>query len=236
MLEIGIVLILFTAGATGVFLYNHYLGEQARKPYRDAGLSDEQVNSFLAKYPKQNGNSTWVSFAKSWANDRALAEESLKIFGNLKDSLEYLYFVNSNGYDGLNFLKDFPQFAKNYTLVLPAYSANSSLVKIVYDQFQRDPRINLDRNELFLEALKVYQNLGREVQRFSQIYALNNATSYFGSYSKLVNEIGSDSLSASVRKLGENDGINKDFDNARKHVNMLRLAKHVENILKYPKE
>jgi hypothetical protein len=50
MLEIGIVLILFTAGATGVFLYNHYLGEQARKPYRDAGLSDEQVNSFLAKY------------------------------------------------------------------------------------------------------------------------------------------------------------------------------------------
>jgi hypothetical protein len=54
-----------------------------------------------------------------------------------------------------------------------------------------------------------YKEEGREVQRFSQIYALNNATSYFGSYSKLVNEIGNDSLSASVRKLGENDGINK---------------------------
>jgi len=236
MLEIGIVLILFTAGATGVFLYNHYLGEQARRPYRDAGLSDEQAEEFIAKYPKQNGNSTWVSFAKSWANDRALAEESLKTFGNLKDSLDYLYFANSNEYDGLNFLKDFSQFAKNYEEVLPAYSANSSLVKIVYDQFQRDPRINLDRNELFLEALKIYQNLGREVQKFSQIYALNNATSYFGSYSKLINEIGNDSLSASVRKLGENDGVNKDFDNARKHANMLRLAKHVENILKYPKE
>jgi hypothetical protein len=107
MLEIGIVLILFTAGAIGVFLYNHYLGEQARRPYRDAGLSDEQAEEFIASYPKQNGNSTWVNFAKSWANDRALAEESLKIFGNLKDSLEYLYFANSNGYDGLNFLERF---------------------------------------------------------------------------------------------------------------------------------
>jgi|GEM_PF-6301119 len=230
------LILLVVAGATGLLLYKQHLEEQARRPYREAGLGEEQISSFLAKYPKQNGNSTWVDFAKSWVNDKALADESLKTFGNLKDSLGYLYFVNSNGYDGLNFLKDFPQFAKNYEEVLPAYSANSTLVKIVYDQFQRDPRISVNRNDLFLEALKIYQNLGREVQRFSQIYALNNATSYFGSYSKLVNEIGNDSLSASVRKLGENDGINRDFDNARKHANMLRLAKHVENILKYPKE
>jgi len=224
----------------GAYLYKQHLDriheEEIKKPYKEAGLSDKQANEFIAKYPEQNGNSTWVSFAKAWANDPSLADKSLKTFGNLKDSLDYMYFVNNNSYDGLNYLENLPKLAEKYKEVLPAYSKNSTLVKIVYDQFQRDPRINLDRNELFLEALKVYQNLGGEVQRFSQIYALNNATSYFGSYSKLINEIGNDSLLASVRKLGENDGINKDFDNARKHANMLRLAKHVENILKYPKE
>jgi hypothetical protein len=107
-----------------------------------------------------------------------LAEESLKTFGNLKDSLEYLYFANSNGYDGLNFLKDFPQFAKNYTEVLPAYSANSSLVKTVYDQFQRDPRISLDRNELFLKGLKEYQdlNLIKKNLMIQTVHAVNNLT------------------------------------------------------------
>ena len=147
-----IMLIVIVAGATGL-LYKQQLDrikEEMKRPYKQAGLSDDEIEEFIASYPKQNGNSTWVSFAKSWANDKALAEESLKTFGNLKDSLEYLYFVNSNGYDGLNFLKDFPQFAKDYTLVLPAYSANSTLVKIVYDQFQ---------NELFLKGLKEYQDL-----------------------------------------------------------------------------
>jgi hypothetical protein len=44
--------------------------------------------------------------------------------------------VNNNGYDGLNYLEDLPKLAENYKEVLPAYSANSSLVKIVYDQFK----------------------------------------------------------------------------------------------------
>jgi len=178
MLGIGIVLILFTAGATGVFIYNHYLGEQARKPYRDAGLGEEQISSFLAKYPKQNGNSTWVDFAKSWVNDKALAEKSFEAFGNLKDSLDYLYFANNNGFDGLGFLNDFPQFARDYQEVLPAYSANSTLVKTVYDQFQRDPRINLDRNDLFLKGLKEYQdlNLIKKNLMIQTVQALNNLT------------------------------------------------------------
>jgi len=195
------LILLVVAGATGLLLYKQHLEEQARRPYREAGLGEEQISSFLAKYPKQNGNSTWVDFAKSWVNDKALADESLKTFGNLKDSLEYLYssdnnqllmksleaygrdavdfvnFVKSNDYDGLGFLNDFPQFAENYTEVLPAYSANPSLVKIVYDQFQRDPRINLDGNDLFLEALKVYQNLGvKGLKRMDSVWLVNNAS------------------------------------------------------------
>jgi hypothetical protein len=173
---------LVASAAVGSYLiYKHLENqkkEEAKKPYKQAGLSDEQAEEFIAAYPKQNGNSTWVDFAKSWAKDRALAEESLKTFGNLKDSLDYLYFVNSNGYDGLNFLKDFPQFAKNYEEVLPAYSANSSLVKIVYDQFQRDPRINLDRNDLFLKGLKEYQdlNLIKKNLMIQTVHAVNNLT------------------------------------------------------------
>jgi len=172
------MLILLVAEATGLFLFKQHLEEQARKPYREAGLSEEQVNSFLAKYPSQNGNSTWVDFAKAWVNDKALADESLKTFGNLKDSLEYLCFVNSNGYDGLNYLKDFPQYAKNYKEVLPAYSANSTLVKIVHDQFQRDSRISVDRNELFLKGLKEYQdlNLIKKNLMIQTVHALNNLT------------------------------------------------------------
>jgi hypothetical protein len=172
-LALGIVGAL-AAAALGHHLYT----EEQKRPYRQAGLNDEQVNSFLANYPQQNGNSSWVSFAKSWANNRALADESLKTFGNLKDSLEYLYFANSNGFDGLNYLKDFPQFAKNYKEVLPAYSANSSLAKIVYDQFQRDPRISLDRNDLFLKGLKEYQdlNLVDKNLMIQTVHAVNNLT------------------------------------------------------------
>jgi len=179
---LALSLILGLLISLGAYFYKQHLDriheEEIKKPYKEAGLSDEQAEEFLAKYPGQNGNYTWVSFAKSWANDKTLADESLKIFGNLKESLEYLYFANSNGYDGLNYLKDFPQLAKNYKEVLPAYSVNSTLVKTVYDQFQRDSRISFDRNELFLKGLKEYQdlNLINKNLMIQTIHALNNLT------------------------------------------------------------
>jgi len=137
------MLIVIVAGATGLLLYKQQLDrikeEEMKKPFKQAGLSDDEIEEFIARYPKQNGNSTWVDFAKSCVNNRALADESLKTIGNLKDSLEYIYFANSNGYDGLSFLKEFPQFARNYKEVLPAYSANSSLVKTVYESVSERP-------------------------------------------------------------------------------------------------
>jgi hypothetical protein len=166
----------------GAYLYKQHLDriheEEIKKPYKEAGLSDKQANEFIAKYPEQNGNSTWVSFAKAWVNDPSLADKSLKTFGNLKDSLDYMYFVNNNGYDGLNYLENLPKFAEKYKEVLPAYSANSSLVKIVYDQFQRDPRISVDRNDLFLKSLKEYQdlNLIKKNLMIQTVHAVNNLT------------------------------------------------------------
>ncbi|MEM3382291.1 MAG: hypothetical protein QXQ11_09075, partial [Candidatus Bathyarchaeia archaeon] len=128
------------ASAAFAALYYQFVfkPEQARKPYKEAGLTQEQADSFIKNYPQQNGNSTWVSFAKSWVEDRDLAELAFSSFKDLNKALYFLSFVNSNSYDGANFLKDFPQLKDNYRDVLPAYSKNSSLVKAVHDQFLRD--------------------------------------------------------------------------------------------------
>ncbi|MBO3798072.1 MAG: hypothetical protein JTT13_04325 [Candidatus Brockarchaeota archaeon] len=154
-----------------------YMPEQARMPYREAGLSNEQADSFIKKYPEQNGNYTWVSFAKSWVEDRDLAELAFSSFKDLNKALYFLSFVNSNSYDGANFLKDFPQFKDNYRDVLPAYSKNSSLVKAVHDQFSRDGKA-LDKNNLFLEALKKYEELNLIDKNLclQTVQALNNLT------------------------------------------------------------
>ncbi|MEM3907552.1 MAG: hypothetical protein QXZ17_11945 [Nitrososphaerota archaeon] len=178
-----------------------YMPEQARMPYREAGLSNEQADSFIKKYPEQNGNSTWVSFAKSWVEDKSLADSAFQTFKDLNKSLHYLSlsndkqllasalnaygskagefvnFAESNGYDGANFLKDFPQFKDNYRDVLPAYSKNSSLVKAVHDQFLRDNKA-LDKNYLFLEALKNYEKLNLIDKNLclQTVQALNNLT------------------------------------------------------------
>ncbi|MEM4228493.1 MAG: hypothetical protein QXZ66_01840 [Thermoproteota archaeon] len=154
-----------------------YMPEQARMPYREAGLSNEQADSFIKKYPEQNGNYTWVSFAKAWVEDRDLAELAFSSFKDLNKALYFLSFVNSNGFDGANFLKDFPQFKENYRDVLPAYSKNSSLVKAVHDQFLRDDKA-LDKNYLFLEALKNYEKLNLIDKNLyvQTIQALNNLT------------------------------------------------------------
>ncbi|MEM2050981.1 MAG: hypothetical protein QXZ11_07675, partial [Thermoproteota archaeon] len=178
-----------------------YMPEQARKPYRGAGLSNEQADSFIKKYPQQNGNSTWVSFAKAWVEDKSLADSAFQTFKDLNKSLHYLSlssnkqllasalnaygskagefvnFADSNGYDGVNFLKDLPQLKENYRDVLPAYSKNSSLVKAVHDQFLRDNKA-LDKNYLFLEALKNYEKLNLVDKNLyvQTIQALNNLT------------------------------------------------------------
>jgi hypothetical protein len=237
---------LVASAAGGSYLiYKHLENqkkEEAKKPYKQAGLSDEQAGEFIASYPKQNGNSTWVNFAKSWANDRALAEESLKTFGNLKDSLDYLYFVNSNGYDGLNFLKDFPQFARDYQEVLPAYSANSTLVKTVYDQFQRDPRISLDRNELFLKGLKEHQdlNLIKKNLMIQTVHAVNNLTlAYEQGLPRLdkdsvwlltnATQISKDIADFEPNLLGENFNIPFDY-----YYLTCLISKNYESVLKYP--
>ena len=162
--------------------YNFIYPEQRRAPYGQYG-NTKQIDEFLSEYPNSNGNSTWVDFFKCWIEDSQLAEKCFNangsgIFDNLKDALSYIYFVYNNGYDGLNFLKDHPQFAKDYQIALPVYSTNSTLFKIISDKFLRDPQITADRNSLFLNALKLYKELNlADKNLFSPtINALNNVT------------------------------------------------------------
>ncbi|MEM5878982.1 MAG: hypothetical protein QXU74_00625, partial [Candidatus Aenigmatarchaeota archaeon] len=88
-------------GAAGILLgtlaWNELINkpEQERKPYKEAGLSKEQADSFIKNYPQQNGNSTWVSFAKAWVEDQSLADSAFKTFKDLNKTLEYLSLSNN---------------------------------------------------------------------------------------------------------------------------------------------
>jgi hypothetical protein len=96
LLGLGTIGLLAAAGI-GAFLYMQHLDEQVKKPYKDAGGTDEQVNQFLAKFPKQNGNSTWVDFFRAWTNDKALAEETFELRGSLRKSLDYMHDIKELG-------------------------------------------------------------------------------------------------------------------------------------------
>ena len=210
---------------------------------REARLSEEQALSFDNKYGKfaqdnwftSSYNQTIVDFGRYYGLNSTQADEAFNVFQSFKRANEFLSFVTNNGYDGLRFLRDCRKYVGEFSYILPVYSMNSTLSKIVLDQIERDYRVK-DKVSLIRGVFPLYLELGREVQSLSQIYTLNNATSYFKSSEILKKEIGSEILLAALKTLGENDGLNRDFDNARKHANLLRLAKHVENILKYPKE
>jgi len=175
------ILGLMAAGAVGGFMYKQYVDEQTKKPYKDAGLTDQQASQFVLKYQDQNGNSSWVEFAKYWAKSPELADTSFLAFiKDLKNTLSYLYFADSNHYDGMGFLRDFRQFINDYKTVLPLYSADSNLLKSVYLGFLTDPEIThpvvpIDANKVFVDSMKYYQdwNLAGKNLQPQSIYAVD---------------------------------------------------------------
>ncbi|MEM2980390.1 MAG: hypothetical protein QW385_03335 [Thermoproteota archaeon] len=157
--------------------------EQARRPYKQAGLTQEQADSFIFNHPGQNGNSTWVSFAKSWVEDQSLVDSAFQTFKDLNKALEYLSlsnnkqllssalqaygnragefvnFAESNNYDGVNFLAELSMIKEIYRDALPLYSSNSSLVKAVWDQVSRDNRIS-DKLSVASKAFSLLRDSG----------------------------------------------------------------------------
>jgi len=180
----GLILILLTGGTLGLhYYYNIHLPEQRKAPYKRVGGTDEQIDQFFSKYPKQNGNETWVDFFKAWVEDQLLAEKTFNdegtgAFKGLIHAVSYIYFVNSNGYDGLSFLQECSQFARDYQIVLPIYSKNATFPGIVYNLFMRDPQITTSRYDLALKALQQYQDLDLINKNLClvSIYGVNNVT------------------------------------------------------------
>ncbi|MBO3754470.1 MAG: hypothetical protein FGF53_06325, partial [Candidatus Brockarchaeota archaeon] len=92
----GLALAALGLAALGGLYYQFvYKPEQAKKPYKQAGLTDEQAERFVDAHPSQNGNSTWVSFAKYWVENQSLADSTLRTFKDLNKSLSYLSSSNN---------------------------------------------------------------------------------------------------------------------------------------------
>jgi hypothetical protein len=107
----------------------------------------------------------------------------------------------------------------------------------ILEQIQNDGRV-IDKVNLTREVFELYVAAGfaKDIQQMSQIYTVNNGTEYFKSSETLMSEIGKEALITALEKLGQNNGINIDFNNARKHASLLRLARYTPPILGYPKD
>ncbi|MEM3451888.1 MAG: hypothetical protein QW830_05750 [Nitrososphaerales archaeon] len=119
---------------------------------RREGISRKKwIGIHFLEVEKKRSLSTWVSFAKSWVEDKSLADSAFKTFKSLNylslsnnkqllasalnaydtKANEFVNFADSNGFDGVNFLKELPALKDIYRDALPLYSINSSLVKAV---------------------------------------------------------------------------------------------------------
>jgi len=114
-------------------------------------------------------------------------------------------------------------------------SIPKNLAYQVLKQIENDQRVGGKVN-LGNEVFKLYVDSVEKVQKMAQIYAMNNATEYFGSAEKLRSEIGNEVMLQVLEKLGKNDGLNIDFDTAREHASLFRAAKYVNEILNHPKD
>ena len=93
---VGGGLLVLATGIGGLVL-KHQLDEQAKKPYKEASGTDEQINQFISKYPQQNGNSTWIDFFRVCTSDKTLAEETFELRGSLRKSLDYIHDIKELG-------------------------------------------------------------------------------------------------------------------------------------------
>ena len=93
--KIAVLVLMLLFLSAVVFGAYYFFVDVPRAPYRAAGLSDAQHSSFVRVYPQENGNSSWVDFARVWSADFSLANQALYVFGSLEDSLSYLNLYSS---------------------------------------------------------------------------------------------------------------------------------------------
>jgi hypothetical protein len=132
-----------------------------------------------------------------------------------EDAPSFIEFINKYKYNGIDFLREYPQFAKDYLIVLPVYNDNSSLLKAIYDQFVRDYRIE-DKNTPFIKTLSNIQKLGiRGFKRLDSICLLDNATFYgMSNLEKLKKAL----------EFSEDSGISLNFTDTMSHFKLVDIG------------
>lgn len=65
-----------------------------------------------------------ADYVKLIKNNPELGIKALDFYS--KQATNFINFANSNSYDGLGFLNEYPQFTKDYQIVLPFKSVNST--------------------------------------------------------------------------------------------------------------
>jgi len=196
----GLVLV-FLLAVSGLAYYTLvYRPEQLKKPYKKAGLTDKQASEFISKYPMQNGNSTWVEFAKKWASDKYLAENSFKKLNSLNKTLKFLEFadkVNFTDSKALEFLIRYPNSNFNSTWVEYAKAwAKDELVDRIFKKFE-----SLNKTLTYLEILnennitvekgleflnKVFNKLG--LKDTLEFFASDKSFDFLNNYPELIDE------------------------------------------------
>jgi len=115
---------------------------------KEAGLTDEQAAGFDSTYSRYAQDSMWVlTFLSSIYNQTVLYFAGC--YGNNQSLAREIF----NDYD------NFGQADNFLSIAIPFCSINSTFFNIIRNSFLHDPQITIDRNDLTLDALKLYQNL-----------------------------------------------------------------------------
>ncbi len=101
----------------------------------------------------------------------------------------------------------------------------------ILNQIQNDNRVT-DKVGLAREAFKLYVDYAGQIQNIKEIWNVNNATYHFGTANALKSEIDSSTLSTVLGLLRQN-AVDVNFDSARKHASLLRLAEYVPPIMNH---
>ncbi|MEM3605957.1 MAG: hypothetical protein QXQ04_09310 [Candidatus Bathyarchaeia archaeon] len=185
--EYGLALLGILAAAITLGIYIPMEKKNQRiSQLKSLGLTEEQAHSFDSIFSRyaddsffnSNYNQTALDFARYYGLNPVQAQKAFDVYKSFMKANEFLSFTNTNGYDGLRFLQECPEFAEDYQIVLPIYSINSTFPRIVYNCFLLDPQITMDRKALALDALKFYLNLGlvNKKLHLPTIHGLNNLT------------------------------------------------------------
>jgi len=70
-----------------------YIPDQARNPYRRAGMAEEQITRLFRLYPQQNGNSSCVNLGVNLARLPTLTENAFKCTDSLEKTNEFADYV-----------------------------------------------------------------------------------------------------------------------------------------------